>query len=192
MENQDPRHLLVSIARILERLNIPYLITGGLAVVVWGRPRFTADIDIVVELKKRNLNELERALRRLTPIGSIDTQMMQEAFERQEEFNVVDHTSGMKVDFWILKKTAFDRSRLKRRVAKKILNTRLFFISPEDLLLTKLSWYKESESTRQLEDAGSILAISGKKLDRAYVKRWARWLKVSRSLNKLLKKHNLD
>ena len=46
MEQSDPKRLLIQVAKILERLNIPYFITGGIAVFVWGRPRFTADIDI--------------------------------------------------------------------------------------------------------------------------------------------------
>jgi len=59
----DARHLLVNIAKILERLEISYLVTGGMAVAMWGRPRFTADIDIIVELKPENVNSLEKALK---------------------------------------------------------------------------------------------------------------------------------
>jgi len=51
MQSEDPRHLLVNIAKILERLKIPYMVTGGMAVFIWGRPRFTADIDMVIEFK---------------------------------------------------------------------------------------------------------------------------------------------
>lgn len=62
MEQIDPRRLLIRITEILERLNLPYLITGGIAVLVWGRPRFTADIDIVVELKHQDIKKLKTAL----------------------------------------------------------------------------------------------------------------------------------
>lgn len=46
-EETDPRKLLIKIAKILKELKIPYLVTGGVAVLIWGRPRFTADIDIL-------------------------------------------------------------------------------------------------------------------------------------------------
>ena len=69
MEHIDPRRLLVRIAKILERLKIPYIITGGIAVLVWGRPRFTADIDIVVEIDYRDIRRLESALRELSAAG---------------------------------------------------------------------------------------------------------------------------
>jgi hypothetical protein len=37
MELEDT---LLKVARILDKLEIPYLITGGVAIVVWGRPRY--------------------------------------------------------------------------------------------------------------------------------------------------------
>jgi len=40
MPQEDPKNLLVNIAKILKELKIPYIITGGMAVLVWGRPRF--------------------------------------------------------------------------------------------------------------------------------------------------------
>jgi len=51
MELIDPRQLLVKVAKVLDNLSIPYVVTGGMAVTIWGRVRFTADIDIVIELK---------------------------------------------------------------------------------------------------------------------------------------------
>jgi Na+/glutamate symporter len=46
MELNDPSDLLVKAVQILDQLQIPYAVTGGFAVLVWGRPRFTADIDM--------------------------------------------------------------------------------------------------------------------------------------------------
>ena len=188
MEQIDPRRLLVNIARILERLNIPYIITGGIAVLVWGRPRFTADIDIVAELKMGDIAKLEEALRKLSEAGYIDRQSIKKAILQEGEFNFVDGETGVKVDFWILKRNTFDISRLRRRVAKKILSQKVYFSSPEDLILIKLQWFKKSESSRQLEDVESILKISGDKLDMKYLKDWARKLGVAETLEKLLSK----
>lgn len=188
MEQIDPRKLLVQIAQILERLNIPYLITGGVAVLVWGRPRFTADIDIVVELKTSDAPKLERALMELSKAGYIDKESIEKAILQEGEFNFIDGETGVKVDFWILKRTAFDISRLKRRVFKEILGQKIYFTSPEDLILIKLLWHKKSESSRQLEDVESILKISGSELDMQYLKMWAFRLGVAETLETLLTK----
>lgn len=57
-----PEELLIKISDILNDLKITYAITGGYAVSVWGRPRYTADIDIIVEMKEKNIKPLAKKL----------------------------------------------------------------------------------------------------------------------------------
>ena len=116
MEQSDPRQLLIHVAKTLNQLAIPYAITGGMAVFVWGRPRFTADIDIVVELEKWHIADLEKALKAFGGAGYIDKAMMEEAFAHRSEFNFIDGNSGIKVDFWVMGDDSFSRSKMQRRV----------------------------------------------------------------------------
>lgn len=162
---------LKKVAKILQKLKIPYLVTGGVAVVVWGRPRYTADIDIIIELKR---NKVKKFVAALEKEGYVDEDVVKEALKYQSEFNYIDNETSMKVDFWILKDSDFDRSRLKRAVARRIYGQRVYFSSPEDLILKKLLWFNESKSTRQLEDIHSIIEILRKKLDLAYLRKWAK------------------
>ena len=185
MEQIDPRHLLIKISQILEDLGISYFITGGMAVLVWGRPRFTADIDILVELYSKDVSRLERALLSLGKAGYVDKDAIEEALLREGEFNFIDGVTGVKVDFWILKKNSFDVLRMKRRIGQDILGQRVYFISPEDLILSKLVWYRESQSSRHLEDAESVIKISGKKLDFKYLRKRAKELGASAILTKI-------
>lgn len=185
MEEIDPRHLLIKIAQILERLDIPYIITGGMAVFVWGRPRYTADIDTGIELKAEKVERLVEELMKLGETGYVDAEAIKDALRTQGEFNFIDSTTGMKVDFWILKEEAFDQSRLQRRVAKEVLGEKVYFSSPEDLILIKLLWAKDSSSSRQLEDVESILAISKGEIDMDYLNQWAKKLGVQDILDNL-------
>lgn len=169
----DPQHLLVKIVKILNSLKIPYLITGGMAIYVWGRPRFTADIDLVVELKKENVKKL---VNMLIKEGYIDEEAVKQAITFKSEFNFIDQTEGIKVDFWILKNDNFDKSKFKRKVAKKILNQNVYFISAEDLILVKLLWFKEGQSFRHLEDIYSVLDFLKNQLDFDYLRKWAKKL----------------
>jgi len=189
MEQIDPRQLLAGIANVLNRLKIPYLVTGGMAVYVWGRPRFTADIDIVIRLKYENINELKNALLAFRKRGYIDEDSVKEAIRHKGEFNFIDVESGIKVDFWIPKESEQVFSeQLKRRKTKKIFNEKVYFISPEDLILSKFVWYQKSgKSSRHLEDAESIFKISGEKLDIKYLKKQAAKIDVSNLLKKFLK-----
>lgn len=188
MESIDPRRLLAGIAKILNRLKIPYLVTGGMAVLMWGKPRFTADIDIVIQLKYENITELKNALLNFRKRGYIDDEAVKEAIRNKGEFNFIDIESGVKIDFWILKESdPVILEQLKRRVAKKIFKERVYFISPEDLILSKLVWYEKSFSTRHLEDIELVFKISSKKLDKNYLKKQAEKLEVAGLLKKFLK-----
>jgi len=186
MPQADPRELLVKIAEILERLDILYMVTGGMAVLVWGRPRFTADIDIVVEIKEKHINVLSQALMALGKAGYVSKEAMQEAISRKGEFNFIDGETGVKVDFWVLNDDPFAKSQIKRRIIKEVDNQKIYFVSPENLILSKLEWYQQSQSSRHLEDVESILKISGDKLDKAYLKQWAERLGFLETLNKIL------
>lgn len=187
MKPSDPHQLLVALVKILDRLKIPYMVTGGIAVLMWGRIRLTADIDVVIKLKQNKIAVLRKALLFLGKHIYLDADAMQEALKSYGEFNLIHADSGLKVDFWILNdRDPFDASRFKRRIYKSKSGLRLAFIAPEDLILSKLKWYRESGSIRQLEDVESILQISGKDLNIAYLKKWAQKIGVSKFLNRLL------
>lgn len=167
MEIED---LLVKIAKILDKLKIPYVITGGMAVSVWGRPRSTADIDIVVELMQKNISTLAKKLLSLDKDVYVSEDAIKEALELKGEFNFIHPQSQLKVDFWIVK-DAFNKQEIQRALPQSFEGYDIQFVSPEDLILSKLLWYKDSNSTRQLEDIQSVLAIS--KIDLKYIKNWA-------------------
>ncbi|MBI4099133.1 nucleotidyltransferase [Candidatus Parcubacteria bacterium] len=173
MEQIDPRRLLANIARILSRLRARYLVTGGMAVFVWGRPRFTADIDIVVALGADDVEKLVLALRDLSAAGYVDGDAARQAIEEQGEFNFIDGESGVKVDFWVAARDRFSQSQFRRRVLKRVHGQRVAFISPEDLILSKLMWHKQSGTSRHREDIESVVKIQ-KHLDWRYINRWAR------------------
>ena len=187
MEEIDPRHLLVKIAQILERLGIPYIITGGMAVFVWGRPRYTADIDTVIELQTEKTETLAKELMKLGETGYVSIDAIAQAIRTGGEFNFIDGNTGMKVDFWISKNDEFSKSQFERRVPQNILGTAVYFISPEDLILAKLRWNQLTPSSRQLEDVASIFTISRDRLNQEYLSKWAKTLGLFELLSKIEK-----
>ncbi|MEK7124465.1 MAG: nucleotidyl transferase AbiEii/AbiGii toxin family protein [Patescibacteria group bacterium] len=181
--------LLVQIAKILDSLKIQYVITGGMAVSVWGRPRSTADIDIIIELLPLNIGLLSKKLLKVDKDIYISEDAIKEALERKGEFNFIHPQSGLKVDFWIVK-DSFNRNELKRAVPQEFEGYKVNFVSPEDLILSKLLWFKESNSTKQLEDIKSVLDIT--KIDLDYIKKWAVKQNTIKELNNLLKKDGVS
>ncbi len=46
----EPSELLHLASQTWDRLEIPYLVTGSIATIAYGEPRFTNDIDVVIRL----------------------------------------------------------------------------------------------------------------------------------------------
>lgn len=185
-------NILARIAVVLNNLKIPYAITGGVAVTVWGRVRYTADIDIVIDIAPQKLKQLVDALLRID-MGvylDIDAETPIEFIKKQGGFNLIHSQSGVKADFIIKKDDELSQLELKRVIEKDFHGQKISFISPEDLILIKLLWYKNSGSTRHLEDAESILKIT--KVDLEYIKEWAKKQETMEILEKLLKKIKND
>jgi len=162
--------LLCEVAKILQKLKIPYVITGGFAVAVWGRPRFTADIDIIVELLDKNIEPLSKNLFILGKDSYLSEDAVKRALAVGGEFNFIHSHTGMKVDFWV-RDNDFDKEKIQRAVQKKFKRQIVNFVSPENLILSKLLWYKKNDSEREIEDIKSILRFSKVKLD--YIRRKA-------------------
>lgn len=176
--------LLVKVTDKLRQLKIPYMITGGIAVIFFGRPRLTHDFDLVVTIKPEQISGLVRAFQ---DEFYISQEAVQNALHKQSMFNMVHFDSGIKVDFWIIQANEFDRKRFERRQKHRYRGKEIYFSSPEDVILKKVLWFKESEIQKHLEDALGILEIQ-ENLDLNYLKIWADKLGIQTLLEELLKR----
>jgi len=178
-----PEKLLCQIVKILDRFGIPYIITGGFAVAVLAKPRFTADIDIVIELLPHKIPQLAKGLLSIDKDVYVEVESIKDALKNKGEFNFIHPQTGLKVDFWI-KRYLFEK--FERAIVKVIDGQKVNFISPEDLILSKLIWYKGGQGAKQLEDIKSILEIA--KPDLNYIKNWAEQQSTIKILEELIKK----
>lgn len=172
----DFQGLLVKIAKVLDELRIPYAVTGGYAASVWGRLRSTLDIDIVIEVAEPQIDKLKEVLQKKFKLGYVDAD--------RRSFNFIDGQSGLKVDFFV-------KEKLWQRRPVVINKYNVYFISPEDLILSKLLWQKETGSEQQLRDVEGIIKAGGDKLDYNYLKKEAKKLKVDEILLKFLGRENI-
>src|SRR5262245_44010247 len=109
-----PSDLLRKLAEALEALEIPYLITGSMATIAYGEPRFTNDIDVVVELPEAKVDAFCDAF----PPGEFycPRAAALDAVRRRFQFNILHPASGLKIDVILANEGPFDRSRLARAV----------------------------------------------------------------------------
>lgn len=172
MEQDELLHHAV---RALESLGLRYLVTGSVATIYYGEPRFTNDIDIVVELPANRVDDLCAAF----PAGEfyVSAEAARQAVERHGQFNVIHPASGLKVDLMVAAGDAFDRSRFARgRRLHLAPDSDASFASPEDVILKKLEYYRDGGSEKHLRDIAGVLRVSGEQVDRAYVAEWAKRL----------------
>jgi len=169
------QELLKNVLRALEDAQIDYLVTGSLASSLQGEPRSTHDIDVVVDIQVADIKKLARSFP--PPDFYLDESAMRTAIEHQNMFNLIDISSGGKVDFWILTNEPFDRSRFGRRYTEHFMGIDFTVSSPEDTILAKLRWAKLSGgSEKQFTDALRVYEVQFNALDLAYLKRWVRQL----------------
>jgi hypothetical protein len=168
--------LLGRLVELLDAAGVPFMIAGSFASTAHGLPRTTQDLDVVIDPPG------EAAVHALVQSMSpqqcyVDPDAAYDALRRRSMFNVIDLASGWKVDFIIRKNRTFSRSAFERRIPMTLLDVPVFVATPEDTIIAKLEWSRDSGgSERQRRDIAGILATTGQELDRAYVERWVKEL----------------
>lgn len=141
--------LLIEAIEALESAGVGYMLTGSLASSIQGEPRATHDVDLVIEVDIAVVDALAKAFG--TDEYYFDGLAARDALGRGGMFNLIDTTSGDKVDFWALTQEAFDQSRFHRRLTAEVFGRALVVSAPEDTILQKLKWAAlRSGSERQL------------------------------------------
>lgn len=166
--------VLKTVTGRLDAAGVPYMVTGSMAVNFYAVPRMTRDIDLVVELAPP---DAERFVGLFRPDFYVDEETVQRASAERGMFNLIHTRFVIKVDMVVRKDTEYRRMELTRRRAVTVEGHPFFIVAPEDLVLSKLVWAKESRSEVQLSDVRNLLAAV-EKMDRAYMALWADRLSV--------------
>ncbi|HWR33637.1 MAG TPA: hypothetical protein VN451_08930 [Chitinophagaceae bacterium] len=162
------------LVRFFEEHNIPYMLSGGMAISIYTGPRYTRDFDFIVHLQPSDVTLLMAHFKE----GYYwDEDAMKEAIRKQGMFNIIDHKSNYKADFIILKNDEFELIKFENRRPAKFLDFTVLIISPENLLLSKLQWIQELESAQQSTDI--ILLSKLEQLDWSYIWGWIKKLKLN-------------
>jgi len=160
------------VLKSLEACGIPYMVSGSVGAMLFGEPRLTNDIDVVVEIDAAQAD----CLRRFFPGDAFylpTGEFVREAIRRRGQFNIIHVESGSKADLIVRKDGEFARVEFSRRRAQEFADDfQAQAASPEDIILSKLMAHRSGGSDKHLVDILSILDISGAALDDAYLQRW--------------------
>jgi hypothetical protein len=177
----DQLDVLKLVTSRLDAGRVEYMITGSIAAGHYGQPRMTRDIDIVVALFPAHVGRLPDLL---GPEFLCDIDVARDAISARRTFNVVHQQALQKIDLIVLTDADYEREKFERRQSVLVAGQPMWMISPEDLVLSKLVWAKDSRSELQFRDVRSIMALQPN-LDWRYLDRWAIRLTVAGLLQEL-------
>jgi hypothetical protein len=188
MQPAENLRVVREVIAVLDRLEIPYALGGSMASSVLGIPRFTQDADITVE----PFPGKELAL--AASLGSeyyLSVEAARQANRHRTSFNILNTAVGFKVDIFVRKDRAFEKGLMSRRLRLSLPESPdqpLMVVSPEDILLLKLEWYKlgDEVSDRQWSDILGVLTVQHDNLNSAYLETWAANLGVANLLHRAL------
>ncbi len=171
--NKENVTVIQEVVAVLARLGILYAVGGSWASSLFGKPRFTHGADITVE----PFPGKEAAF--CDSFGEdyyVSLPMIQDAIQRRSSFNIIHWPSSFKVDLFVRKDRPFEASVLARRHIYPLPDGQSFtLVSPEDIILLKLEWYRLGGDTseRQWGDILGVFQVQASKLDQAYLAHWA-------------------
>ncbi len=158
--------LLARIAASLSGRNLPYMIIGGQAVLLYGEPRLTKDIDITLGVNIDRLDDLLSIVKELSlaPLPEDVPSFVQKTLV----LPVLERSTGIRVDF-IFSFTPYETQAIGRARRIILSGQEVCFASLEDLILHKIF----AGRPRDLEDV-RILILKNQGIDVSYIRGWLR------------------
>ena len=152
----------------LERLGLPYCVTGSVAASVYGEPRLTADIDIVLLLGIQDI----AALRSAFPDAAYyvppdETMLLEIARDTRGMFNLIHHASQFKADIYLAAHDPLHAWALTHRRRISLEESGAWIAPPEYVILRKLEYLREGGQGKHVRDIRFVLAASA--IDHAFV-----------------------
>jgi predicted nucleotidyltransferase len=168
--------IIRDVAARLGEAGISYMLTGSVAMNYYASPRMTRDVDVVVSLKRKDIDTVVASFEN---DYYLDRNAVTRAIENQSLFNLIHNESIIKVDCIIKKNTEYRRLEFERRKEVEIKDVRVWIVSKEDLIISKLYWARDSHSEFQLRDVRNLL---GSPYDEEYLEYWTTKLELSELL----------
>ncbi len=153
----------------LEALELPYMVTGSVASMIYGEPRLTLDVDIVLDLDAGSC----AALLATFPESEfyrppLEVVRLECARESRGHFNLIHHGTGLKADIYLTARDSLHRWGLANRRRIRFGEGELAVAPPEYVIVRKLEFWSEGGSEKHIRDIRAMLA-SELPLDREFL-----------------------
>jgi hypothetical protein len=168
---RGPDEVAVFVSR-LEALRAPYMVTGATAAILYGQPRTTNDLDVVLALddagRRLLLEAFPEAEFYVPPEMVIRTE---QARSQRGHFNLIHHDSGYKADIYLAGVDPLHGWALpRRRRVRWQDDLEMSVAPPEYVVLRKLEYFREGGSEKHRADITAVREVTG--IDEAAMAPW--------------------
>lgn len=180
-------NLVLLFTRPLEEARISYMVTGSAAAMIYGEPRLTNDVDIVVVLDRESAATIVEAF----PLGEFycppqEVISVEATREQRGHFNIIHHETGFKADIYLSGRDSLHAWGLAN--AKRVLigDDTVTIAPPEYVIVRKLEYFREGGSEKHLRDIRAMMHNSSDAIHRSDLEQFIAerrlsdiWLKTS-------------
>jgi hypothetical protein len=150
----------------LNRGRVNYVVTGGLASVLYGHPRLTLDIDLVIQLEASDAEHFASLWPEdefyCPPVEVIREEGARRTFGH---FNITHRESGMRADVYLAGNDDLQRWALDHSVAMKLEGETVQVAPIEYVIAFKLRYAREGGSDRHIRDVARVLQVNQDLID---------------------------
>ncbi len=169
----QPLDLVTIFTRRLDETGIAYFVTGSVASLLYGEPRMTHDVDLVLTLT----DPLARSLIDAFPeedfyVPPLDVMRLELRRPSHGHFNLIHHDTGFKADIYLAGRDPLHAWAMTRKKRVGEAPTAFWVAPPEYVIIRKLAWYREGRSEKHLRDIRGMLEVSQTELDQVELERW--------------------
>jgi hypothetical protein len=155
------------------KMNINYMVTGSVASMIYGEPRFTHDIDLIIEIDIKDIKKIFETFPEnefyCPPEEVIVIELKRPS---RGHFNLIHHETGFKADVYPVGDEEFIEWALKNSREIKVETENIKIAPIEYVIIKKLEYFKEGLSNKHIEDISGMLKVSFEKIDKNLLNRF--------------------
>ena len=156
-------HIFVS---PLNKIGLPYVITGAVASIVYGEPRLTNDLDLVVMMRNEDVKKFVEAFPAAEfycpPVEVLTIEIRR---PYRGHFNLIHHETGTKADIYLAGEDELHRWALSKKRQFALEKEKVWVAPPEYIIIRKLEYFREGGSEKHLKDIAGMLELSSNEID---------------------------
>jgi hypothetical protein len=155
------RSPLAPFLELLEHLGLPYCITGSVAACVYGEPRLTANIDVVLLLSTRDVARLRAAFSEAEYyVPPHEALFIETSRSARGMFSMIHHATQFRADVYLAGHDPLHAWALAHRRRIDLEGTGAWIAPPEYVVLRKLEFLREGGQDKHIRDIRFILAAT--------------------------------